>query len=97
MFIVCVTFRIIAGQMAAFMPLMTQQATNSITLEPGCCRFDICHGGADADEVFLYEIYRDAAAFQAHLDSTHFKTFDTAVAPMIQSKEVKTYSAVTSG
>ena len=36
----------------------------------------------------------DAAAFDAHLASSHFQEFDAKVAPMIASKSVTTYSEV---
>lgn len=40
--------------------------------------------------VFLYERYDDRAAFEAHLASTHFKTFDAMVAPCLEAKTVAT-------
>ncbi|MEM7522936.1 MAG: antibiotic biosynthesis monooxygenase [Pseudomonadota bacterium] len=39
--------------------------------------------------MFLYEVYDDAAAFDAHLASDHFKDFDAAVAPMVAAKTVR--------
>ena len=91
---VCVTFQIKPGMLEAFMPLMQQQAANSLAREAGCQQFDVCTDVTRPDEVFLYEIYDDAEAFQLHLDSTHFKTFDTAVAAMLADKQVKTYTHV---
>ena len=40
--------------------------------------------------------YTDAAAFDAHLSSDHFKAFDARVAQMVASKSVATYAQVTS-
>ena len=93
-FAVVVTFQIKPGQMAAFMPLMEQNAATSLALEPGCHQFDVATDAARPDEVFLYEIYTDAGAFEAHLASAHFKAFDAAVSPMIADKVVKTYARV---
>jgi len=78
----------------AFMPLMQKQAQNSLELEAACHRFDVCTDPDKPDEVFLYEIYEDAAAFQVHLASTHFKEFDAAAQPLLAGKAVKTYSEV---
>jgi autoinducer 2-degrading protein len=39
--------------------------------------------------VFLYEVYDDRAAFDAHLSAPHFKSFDAATAGMIRSKKVR--------
>ena len=97
MFIVCVTFTVNAGKLPEFLPLMSAQARNSVALEPGCHQFDVCHGSADPDVVFLYEVYADEAGFQHHLDSAHFKTFDAAVAPLVAAKEVKTFAALLRG
>ena len=96
MYAVVVTFQITPGKMAVFLPLMHQNATTSLTQEEGCHRFDVCTDPKRPDEVFLYEIYTDRAAFDAHLGSTHFESFDTQVAPMIAAKDVRTYQDVSS-
>ena len=41
---------------------------------------------------FLYEIYDDATAFQAHLASPHFKAFDVQVAQMVAEKTVRIWT-----
>ncbi|MEL6701373.1 MAG: antibiotic biosynthesis monooxygenase, partial [Pseudomonadota bacterium] len=63
MYAVTVTFQIKPGQMAAFMPLMQANARTSLAAEPECHQFDIATDPARPDEVFLYELYTDAAAF----------------------------------
>ncbi len=96
MYALAVTFQIKSGQMEAFMPLMRQNAQTSLQIEPGCHRFDICTDPDRPDEVFLYELYTDKAAFQAHLDNAHFKAFDQQVAAMIARKEVRGFAQVQS-
>lgn len=96
MFAVVVTFQIKDGAVAAFLPAMTQNARTSLAEETGCHRFDICTDSTRPNEVFLYELYTDRAAFDAHLDSPHFKLFDRHVADMIASKDVRTYKEVMS-
>lgn len=88
MFVVCVTFEIDPNRLNDFLPLMAAQARNSLTLEDGCHLFDVSQDPDTASHVFLYEVYEDKAAFDIHLASDHFKTFDTAVAPMVLSKSV---------
>lgn len=94
MYAVCVTFQIKSGMMDAFMPLMQQQAQNSLANESGCHQFDVCTDAERSGEVFLYEIYDDAEAFRLHLASEHFKTFDAAVTDMLADKQVNTYAVV---
>ena len=96
MYAVVVTFRIQPGAMAGFLPLMHANAATSLADEPLCHRFDVCTNPSRPDEVFLYELYEDAAAFQTHLDSAHFKAFDALVAPMLDGKHVRTYAQVQS-
>jgi (4S)-4-hydroxy-5-phosphonooxypentane-2,3-dione isomerase len=43
------------------------------------------------DTVFLWEIYDDRAAFDAHLASRHFRDFDRATADMVRTKTVTFY------
>lgn len=93
MYVVCVTFELHSDHVADFMPLMTAQAENSLSLEPECYQFDVC-SSADGTVVFLYEKYRDRAAFDVHLASEHFRDFDAAVAPMIAQKTVQTYQMI---
>ena len=62
MYAVCVTFRLKPGTSETFMPLMLDQARNSLALEQECHRFDVC-ASDDGQTVFLYELYTDAAAF----------------------------------
>ena len=96
MYAVVVTFRINPDDWDAFLPLMAANAMTSLRNEDGCQRFDVCTDPARPHEVFLYELYTDRAAFDAHLSSAHFKTFDAQVAPMIATKSVATYGQVTS-
>ena len=94
MYAVCVTFKIQSGMIGEFMLLMQQQAQNSLLLEVDCHRFDVCTNPEKPDEVFLYEIYSDAVAFQVHLASDHFKQFDADVRSMLAEKTVHTYQQV---
>jgi quinol monooxygenase YgiN len=94
MYAVTVAFRLFPGQRDAFLPLMHRNARVSLDAEPGCRRFDVLTDPARPEEVLLYEIYDDRAAFDAHLASDHFREFDAAVASMILEKRVETWSRV---
>ena len=90
MYVVVVDFKIKPERLAEFMPLMLENARLSRETEPGCRQFDVCVDPKDRTSVFLYEIYDNRAAFDAHLATAHFKKFDPAVAPMVASKLVRT-------
>jgi (4S)-4-hydroxy-5-phosphonooxypentane-2,3-dione isomerase len=54
-------------------------ARGAVEKEPGCVRFDVLQSDQDPTQVTLYEVYRDDAAFQAHLQSAHFKEWAATV------------------
>ena len=87
-----VTIRLHPGQGAAFLPLIQANAAASLAEEPGCLRFDVLTPEAgDGTEVFLYEVYADAAAFDTHLATPHYRRLDTATRHMIATKDVRRY------
>ena len=86
MFVVTVTFVIKQEKLDEFIPVMTRQAHNSLTLEQGCLQFDVCQDQENPERVFLYEIYSDRDAFEAHLQTEHFLEFDKTVSPWTVSK-----------
>lgn len=96
MYAIVVTFEIKEDRIGAFMPAMLQNAQTSLSEEPGCRRFDVCTDPGRPTEIFLYELYTDRAAFEAHLASDHFAAFDVQVADMIAKKDVRTYAEVAS-
>ena len=55
-----------------FLAGMTANAAASVRDEPGCLRFDVSSFAADPNRFFLYELYADATAFEAHKASPHF-------------------------
>ncbi|MDJ0613176.1 MAG: putative quinol monooxygenase [Rhizobiaceae bacterium] len=90
-FAVCVTFKINPKYWNQFLELMMNNAMTSKIVEDGCLQFDVCRDDAHPYEVFLYEIYTSAEAFDLHLKSEHFLEFDAKVSDMIQEKTVKTF------
>jgi (4S)-4-hydroxy-5-phosphonooxypentane-2,3-dione isomerase len=87
-YVITVEFDIDPAQLAAFMPLMRENAKASLRDEKGCRHFDVCRPRDVPNRVFLYEIYDDEAAFQAHLQSAHFKAFAAATKDMITARKI---------
>jgi quinol monooxygenase YgiN len=69
---------------------MLANAQASRAREPGCRQFDVCES-ADGSRIFLYEIYDDEAAFEAHLATDHFRQFNEETTPWVADKRVATY------
>lgn len=56
----------------AFLESMLDDARGSVNDEPGCFRFDVLQDDNDPNTIYLYEIYKDQAAFDAHLKAPHY-------------------------
>lgn len=89
-----VEFRIKPAHVNAFTLAIAENARASRETEPGCRQFDVCRDPADASVFFLYELYDDASAIQAHLASAHFLELDRASADWVASKTVLRYERV---
>lgn len=94
MFVVTVHFHLRPGSEVTFLEHMLANAAQSLGAEPGCHQFDVCADPQRVGDVFLYEVYADAAAFQDHLKSPHFLSFDTAVKEMVADKKTLTFAEV---
>ncbi len=89
-FVILARFRIAPGARDAFLDHVGRNAAASVADEPGCRRFDVLtHEAGAADEVVLYEIYDDAAAFDAHMGTPHFAAFSAATAAIVVSANVE--------
>lgn len=56
----------------AFLDSMLDDARGSVNDEPGCFRFDVLQDDKDPNTIYLYEVYRDRAAFEEHVKAPHF-------------------------
>lgn len=88
-FVVTVQFSIAREFETEFMHEMVANARSTRENEPGCTTFDVCVDPTQPGQVFLYEIYRDAAAFEQHKREPHFLAFDQRVAPWVLHKTVR--------
>ena len=87
-----VEFRIHTAHLEAFERAIVDNARASLELEPGCLQFDVCRDPADPALFFLYELYDDDAAIQAHLHTTHYVQMNQATADWVESKKVLRYA-----
>ena len=72
MYIIIAPIQIKEGHKEEFVAAMLDDAKGSVNNEPGCLRFDVIQDAADPNRIWLYEVYQDEAAFQAHLQAPHF-------------------------
>lgn len=87
---VVVEFTLKPGSHAAFDAIIREHARRTLAEEPGCERFDVLQpvgrAGRDEGRVMLCEVYRDAAAFDAHARNPRLTTVRDAYAPHLESR-----------
>ena len=72
MHVVIVPIQIKDGFKDQFIEELLLDAKGSVNDEPGCLRFDVIQDPEVPNRVWLYEVYKDAAAFEAHTQAPHF-------------------------
>lgn len=99
MYVVAVYFDVEPEYINDFSRAVLEQADKSLELEEGCHTFDVCQTEiqpADKEsqqaDFFLYELYSDERAFSTHLETEHFKTFNSTTSKWVKDKRVVTYS-----
>jgi (4S)-4-hydroxy-5-phosphonooxypentane-2,3-dione isomerase len=76
-----------------FLAAITANAAASVRDEPGCHRFDVIAVEGDENRFVLYELYDDAAAFEAHKRAPHFAAW-RQVADRVLASQLNTRGTV---
>ena len=79
MYVIVAPIQIKPGFKDQFIEEMIGDARGSVNDEPGCLRFDVIQDANDENRIWLYEVYKDEAAFQAHTQAPHFIKWRDAV------------------
>jgi autoinducer 2-degrading protein len=92
-YINAVDLDIAPDQMAKFIEAVKENGANSVK-EPGCREFNITVLANNPSHVFLYEVYDNAAALDAHRNTEHFKKFAATTANMVTGRNVRAMSLI---
>ena len=90
MFVVAVRFELFPEGAETFKNAVLPNAAASEMTEPGCRQFDACFN-EDGTRCFLYEVYDDEAAFEAHRNSEHFLKFKEAIEGTVKDRRFESY------
>lgn len=88
MHVLVVTIDIKPGFREHFVGAMLDDARGSVSAEPGCVRFDVIQDEKEPNRIYLYEVYRDRAAFDHHLTTPHFTRWRDTVQDWFASPPV---------
>lgn len=72
-------------QLDAYEAALKEEISASIRKEPGVLALYAVSLKAHPEQIRLFETYRDAAAYQAHLESPHFKKYKEQTRRMVKS------------
>ena len=61
-----------------FISGISENASGAVKNEPGCRRFDVIQDANDVNRIWVYEVHKDEAAFQAHTQAPHYLKFREA-------------------
>jgi (4S)-4-hydroxy-5-phosphonooxypentane-2,3-dione isomerase len=73
-----VKVRVKPGERERFLKAIEVDALGSERDEPGCLRFNVLQDGQDQNVYYFYEVYRDAAALEAHRAAPHYAVWRAA-------------------
>ncbi len=89
MFIVAAELSVEPSHHDQFLAHVLENARLTRTTEPGCRQFDVNVNPERRGEFFLYEVYDDRAAFEAHQASAHLKAFRAAAGSLLKNRNVR--------
>ena len=77
-----------SAQLDNYMAALKEHAETAVRVEPGVLTL---YGVAEKNNpthITVFEIYADAAAYQAHLQTAHFKKYKSTTKDMVKSLEL---------
>lgn len=74
-FVLIVDFEVKPGTSEEVIKYVSENARSSVEKEPGCYQFDVLRDPGNPNKLFLYEVYENEAAFQAHGKTSHIEEF----------------------
>ena len=91
-FVLIAELQVKPDAVAKFLPLILANAQASVSREPGCFQFDVTQQEDDPTKFALYEVYADAASFEAHGKTAHVQEFFAAAKDMIVGRGARRQS-----
>jgi autoinducer 2-degrading protein len=94
LYVNAVDIDVVPGKIEDYLAAIKEVGAASIKSEPGCSEFDITVSQKDPNHLFIFEVYENAAAFDAHLKSDHYKKYAAAAKEVVAKREVHPLSSV---
>ena len=78
MIIVLARFEMQKGKEDNALKAIQSMADDVKAQEPGCIVYAVSRGQVNAQEIYIYEVYADEGAFQAHRQTPHMRELQAA-------------------
>lgn len=88
MYIIIAPLQVKEGFRERFLEEMVKDAEGSVKNEPDCLRFDIVEDPSNPNWIWLYEVYKDKAAFEKHKKMPHFLRWREVTGDWIEKSSV---------
>ena len=85
-FVLVVELEIDSAQLEPFKAAIKENGETAVRVEPGCRGFNAFEKD-NPTRVRLFEIYDNADAFKAHLETPHFKKYAETTKDMVKSRK----------
>lgn len=93
LYINAVDLVIVPSEMPKYLEAIKENAANAVK-EPGCREFNVTVLASNPNHVFLYEVYDNEAALEAHRQTEHFKKYAAATKNMVADRSVRAMSVI---
>ena len=86
-FVLIVELEIDPAQLEPYKAAIKENGETAVRVEPGCRAFSAVVEKDNPTRVRLFEIYENADAFKAHLETPHFKKYAEITKDMVKSRK----------
>lgn len=76
------------AQLGAYRTALKEHAETAVRVEPGALTLYAVAEKDNPANITVFEIYADSAAYQAHLQTAHFKKYKTTTKDMVKSLQL---------
>jgi autoinducer 2-degrading protein len=94
LYINAVDIDVVPGQIENYLAALKENGATAVQTEPGCREFNIAVSRSDPNHVFIFEVYDNSAALDAHRQTDHFKKYAATTKDMVAKREAHPLSSV---
>ena len=93
LYINAVDIDVVPGYIDAYLAALKENGAAAVH-GPGCREFNITVSQKDPNHVFIFEVYDDAAALEAHRATDHFKKYAATTKDMVAKRDARPLASV---